>query len=281
MKKTPQTLTIAGSDSGGGAGIQADLKTFQELGVYGTSVITAVTAQNTIGVNAIYPMSVQAIQTQLEAVGDDFDISALKTGMLFNPEIIQETAKAIQQYGWKNLVVDPVMIAKGGADLLQPAAVAALKTHLLPLALLVTPNIPEAEALTGISITDVFSRRRAAEHILSLGAQAVVIKGGHSTDPDYAEDYFLHINRETAVYRSVRIETNQTHGTGCTFAAAVTAQLAKGQELTAAILTAKEFIQAALSDPLNIGNGHGPTNHGAYQLRRHEKTEVNKIEVFQ
>lgn len=281
MKKTPQTLTIAGSDSGGGAGIQADLKTFQELGVYGTSVITAVTAQNTTGVNAIYPMSVQAIQTQLEAVGDDFDISALKTGMLFNPEIIQETAKAIQQYGWGNLVVDPVMIAKGGADLLQPAAVAALKTHLLPLALLVTPNIPEAEALTGISITDVFSRRRAAERILSLGAQAVVIKGGHGTDREYAEDYFLHLNGESAVFRAARIATNQTHGTGCTFAAAVTAQLAKGQGLKEAILTAKEFIQAALSDPLNIGKGHGPTNHGAYQMRRHEKTEVNKIEVFQ
>ncbi|ANU22107.1 bifunctional hydroxymethylpyrimidine kinase/phosphomethylpyrimidine kinase [Planococcus donghaensis] len=281
MKKTPQTLTIAGSDSGGGAGIQADLKTFQELGVYGTSAITAVTAQNTMGISAIYPMSTQAIQTQLAAVGDDFDISALKTGMLFNPEIIQETANAIRHYGWGNLVVDPVMIAKGGANLLQPVAVEALKNYLLPLAFLVTPNIPEAEALTGISITDVFSRRRAAEKILSLGAQAVVIKGGHATDPEHAEDYFLHVNGESAVYRAARISTNQTHGTGCTFAAAVTAQLAKGQDLKKAILTAKEFIQAALSDPLNIGNGHGPTNHGAYQLRRSEKMEVTKIEVFQ
>ncbi|WP_298834107.1 bifunctional hydroxymethylpyrimidine kinase/phosphomethylpyrimidine kinase [uncultured Planococcus sp.] len=280
MSKIPQTLTIAGSDSGGGAGIQADLKTFQELGVYGTSVITAVTAQNTTGVTGIYPMSSQAVQAQLEAVGSDFEIAAVKTGMLFNPEIIKETAAAVREYGWGKLIVDPVMIAKGGADLLQREAVEALKVHLLPLALLVTPNIPEAEALTGIAITDPFSRQQAAEKILSLGAEAVVIKGGHGSDPQYAEDYLLQNNGESVLYRSTRIETDQTHGTGCTFAAAVTAQLARGQELQDAVHMAKQFIQAALGEPLNIGSGHGPTNHAAYKARLEKNRGVANIEVF-
>lgn len=280
MSGIPQTLTIAGSDSGGGAGIQADLKTFQELGVYGTSVITAVTAQNTTGVTAIYPMSPQAVQAQLKAIGSDFEIAALKTGMLFNPEIIKETAAAIQQYSWKRVVVDPVMIAKGGADLLKQEAVEALKVHLLPLALLVTPNIPEAEALTSIKITDSSSRRRAAEKILSLGAGAVVIKGGHGNDSEYAEDYLLQKSGESVLYRSARIATDQTHGTGCTFAAAVTAELAKGHELQEAIYTAKEFIQAAISEPLNIGSGHGPTNHAAYKAGMAKNRGAASIEVF-
>lgn len=280
MSKIPQTLTIAGSDSGGGAGIQADLKTFQELGVYGTSVITAVTAQNTTGVSAIYPMTSQAVQTQLEAIGSDFEIAALKTGMLFDPEIIMETAAAIQRFSWKKLIVDPVMIAKGGAKLLQSEATEALKFHLLPLAYLVTPNIPEAEALTGIAITDASSRRHAAEQILLLGAQSVVIKGGHEANTKYAEDYFLHTNGESILFRSARIETDQTHGTGCTFAAAVTAELAKGRDLQEAIRIAKEFIQAAISDPLNIGSGHGPTNHAAYKADQAANREAASIEIF-
>lgn len=280
MTKIPQTLTIAGSDSGGGAGIQADLKTFQELGVYGTSVITAVTAQNTTGVAAIYPMSKEAVREQLKAVGSDFEIAALKTGMLFDPGIIKETAAAIRQFSWHKLVVDPVMIAKGGASLLQQEAVEALKVHLLPLAFLVTPNIPEAQALTGISITDPASRHLAAQQILSMGAEAVVIKGGHGRDPKYAEDYFLHANGESVLYRSTRIVTVQTHGTGCTFAAALTAELAKGQELPEAIFTAKQFIQAALRVPLNIGAGHGPTNHAAYKAAIASHEGVESIEVF-
>lgn len=280
MTRTPQALTIAGSDSGGGAGIQADLKTFQELGVYGTSVVTAVTAQNTTGVAAIYPMSAEAVREQLKAVGSDFEIAALKTGMLFDPEIIKETAAAIHQYGWSKLIVDPVMIAKGGASLLQRDAVEALKIHLLPLAFLVTPNIPEAQALTGISITNAASRHLAAQQILSLGAESVVIKGGHGTDPEYAEDYFLHADGEAVLYRSVRLATVQTHGTGCTFAAALTAQLAKGEELQKAICTAKQFIQAALRVPLNIGSGHGPTNHAAYKADAARNEGVDNIEVF-
>lgn len=268
MSPIRQVLTIAGSDSGGGAGIQADIKTFQELGVYSTSVLTAVTAQNTLGVHGIYPMTREAVRNQLDAIGTDFQIAALKTGMLFDAEIIEATGKGIQRYGWKNLVVDPVMIAKGGASLLQQEAVTALKIHLLPFAEVVTPNIPEAEVLSGIAIHDAASREEAAQRILSTGAASVIIKGGHGTDPDVAEDFYLNKTGESFLFRSPRIDTDQTHGTGCTFSAALAAELAKGQELKDAIGTAKRFIQAALTDRLNIGSGHGPTNHAAYNASK-------------
>lgn len=271
----PQVLTIAGSDSGGGAGIQADIKTFQELGVYSTSVLTAVTAQNTLGVSAIYPMAREAVQAQLQAVGKDFQLAALKTGMLFNEEIIKETAKWIRHFSWQQLVVDPVMIAKGGANLLRAEAGAALKKELLPLASVVTPNIPEAEVLSGIRITDSLSRRLAAEKILSFGSQSVIIKGGHGKDEEIAEDFFLHRDGEELLFRSPRIATVQTHGTGCTFSAA----LAKGQPLKEAIYTAKRFIQAALSSELNIGAGHGPTNHAAYRKYGDERREMDYVEI--
>lgn len=275
----PQTLTIAGSDSGGGAGIQADIKTFQELGVYSTTVITAVTAQNTLGVTGIYPVPAYGVREQLMAVGADFQIAALKTGMLFDAEIIQETASAIRHFGWTNVVVDPVMIAKGGASLLQQEAVEALKSHLLPLAKVVTPNLPEAEVISGISIYDAASRKRAAEQILSSGAASVVIKGGHAADPDIAEDFYLTRGGEEMLFRSPRIKTDETHGTGCTFAAALTAQLAKGESLEKAVCTAKQFIQAALSDELHIGAGHGPTNHAAFQKNLRRNGEVGHVEV--
>lgn len=277
----PQTLTIAGSDSGGGAGIQADIKTFQELGVYSTSVITAVTAQNTLGVTGIYPVPVYGVREQLRAVGEDFQIAALKTGMLFDAETIKETASAIRQYGWQNLVVDPVMIAKGGASLLQQEAVEALKQHLLPLALVVTPNLPEAEVISGVSISDETSRKRAAEKILLLGAASVVIKGGHAANPQIAEDYYLTRDGKERLFRSPRINTSQTHGTGCTFAAALTAELAKGQPVEIAICTAKQFIQAALSEELHIGAGHGPTNHAAYQAYVHRNGGARHVQVIQ
>lgn len=281
MSTIPQVLTIAGSDSGGGAGIQADIKTFQELGVYSTTAITAVTAQNTLGVDAIYPMTREAVQSQLHAVGTDFTISALKTGMLFNAEIIKETADNIKKFGWSNLVVDPVMIAKGGADLLQQEAVEALMHYLLPLAKMVTPNIPEAEVLSGILIKDSKTRQKAAERILSFGAESVVIKGGHGADPEFTEDFCLHKSGESIIFRSARIDTTQTHGTGCTFAAAITAELAKGKPLKEAVCSAKQFIQSALSDRLGIGAGHGPTNHGAYRKGSHEEIEVETVEAFQ
>lgn len=272
MEITKQVLTIAGSDSGGGAGIQADIKTFQELGVYSTSVITAVTAQNTQGVTDIYPMATNAVEKQLDAIGTDFQIVALKTGMLFQADIIEATAQGIQKYNWKNVVVDPVMIAKGGASLLQKEAVAALIKHLLPLATIVTPNIPEAEVLSGLEIHDSISRLRAAERIIATGAKAVVIKGGHGTNRFFTEDFFLNVFGDEMIYRSPRITTNQTHGTGCTFSAALTAELAKGKKMGEALYTAKQFVNAALAHSLHIGSGHGPTNHGAYN-----KTTVKEV----
>lgn len=264
MEMMKQVLTIAGSDSGGGAGIQADIKTFQELGVYSTSVITAVTAQNTQGVTDIYPMARNAVEKQLDAIGTDFQIAALKTGMLFQADIIEATAQGIKKYDWQNVVVDPVMIAKGGASLLQKEAVAALIKHLLPLATIVTPNIPEAEVLSGLEIHDSISRLRAAERIIATGAKAVVIKDGHGTNRFFTEDFYLDCLGDSMIIRSPRILTNQTHGTGCTFSAALTAELAKVKKMGEALYTAKQFIYAALAHPLHIGSGHGPTNHAAY-----------------
>lgn len=272
MVAMKQVLTIAGSDSGGGAGIQADIKTFQELGVFSTSVITAVTAQNTCGVHGVYPMPDRAVKAQINAIGADFQIAALKTGMLFDAATIAVTAAGIRKYGWTNLVVDPVMIAKGGAALLQQDALEAMCNLLLPLAAVVTPNIPEAEMLSGIKIHDSIDMREAAKQILALGAQAVVIKGGHAKDLLFAEDYCLLQNGETFILRSERIDTKQTHGTGCTFSAALTAELGKGKTLQEALLTAKKFIQAALSHQLHIGAGHGPTNHAAFQRFAEEGT---------
>lgn len=265
MGAIKQVLTIAGSDSGGGAGIQADIKTFQELGVYAATVLTAVTAQNTTGVSGIFPLGHGAVKQQIDAIGTDFDLAALKTGMLFDAATIEETAKGIRKYGWKNLIVDPVMIAKGGASLLQMEAIAAMISHLLPLALIATPNIPEAEVLSGIRIHDAASRLQAAKNILGMGVQSVVIKGGHGKDPDFTEDFYLAREGGSLLLRSNRIQTSQSHGTGCTFAAALTAEIAKGAPADEALLTAKQFVQAALRHPLNIGAGHGPTNHAAFR----------------
>ncbi|WP_442598720.1 bifunctional hydroxymethylpyrimidine kinase/phosphomethylpyrimidine kinase [Neobacillus sp. D3-1R] len=263
MKKA---LTIAGSDSGGGAGIQADLKTFQELEVFGMSALTAVTAQNTLGVQAVYPMTAEAVVKQIESIGDDMGTDALKTGMLFNAEIIQTVSEKIQTYGWKNVVVDPVMIAKGGASLLQMEAISALKQYLLPLSMIVTPNIPEAEVLTDMSIQTLADKKEAAQRLYDLGVKHVVIKGGH--DENHLESIdLLFDGNEFTTFSSKRISTKNTHGTGCTFSAAVTAELAKGLSVYEAVSKAKNFIQAAIEDDLQIGRGHGPTNHWAYRKR--------------
>ncbi|MDR6552062.1 bifunctional hydroxymethylpyrimidine kinase/phosphomethylpyrimidine kinase [Paenibacillus qinlingensis] len=259
-----KALTIAGSDSGGGAGIQADLKTFQELGVYGMSVITAVTAQNTLGVQGVYPMSAEAIERQLASIGEDLRPDALKTGMLFSGEIIRVVAAAIQKFGWSQIVVDPVMIAKGGASLLQQEAIDAMIHALLPLADVVTPNIPEAEALSGIAITDGDSRQKAAIRIHEYGCKHVMIKGGHEANTEQATD-LLYDGVSFTEFTSKRLVTQHTHGTGCTFAAALTSGLAQGHTTKASLQLAKSFIQAAISEPLHIGSGHGPTNHWAYQ----------------
>ncbi len=261
---TTVALTIAGSDSGGGAGIQADLKTFQELNVFGTSAITAVTAQNTLGVHGVYALETDAVTSQIRSVMDDFNVNAIKTGMLFSSNIIEAIAGTLKTYPSSLLVIDPVMIAKGGASLLLNEAVIALKSTLLPLATCITPNIPEAEVLTGMTIITDADILKAAQKILDMGAHSVVMKGGHLNNSSTADDLFLSTTGEQFILRSKRIHTKDTHGTGCTFSAAITAHLAHGRTLTEAVTEAKYFIQAALMDGLSIGNGNGPTNHWAY-----------------
>lgn len=262
-----RALTIAGSDSGGGAGIQADLKTFQELRAFGMSAITAVTAQNTLGVQGIYPMFTEAVAQQIDAIGEDIGADAVKTGMLFSSDIIACVAEKLKQYKWEKVVVDPVMIAKGGAALLLQESIHALKEYLLPLAYVVTPNIPEAEILTAMQIVTLEDRKEAARKLASHGAKHVVLKGGH--DPAGANEVvdLLYDGRDFYEFCSKRQVTRHTHGTGCTFAAAITAELAKGQTVLEAVDVAKAFIQAAIEDSLQLGQGHGPTNHWAYRER--------------
>jgi hydroxymethylpyrimidine/phosphomethylpyrimidine kinase len=260
-----KALTIAGSDCGGGAGIQADIKTFQELDVFGMSVITVLTAQNTLGVHGVFPQTIEAIEAQLDAIYGDMGTDAVKTGMLFSEEIIKLVANKLVEYEVKNIVVDPVMIAKGGAALLQKQAMNVLKTDLLPLATVITPNIPEAcEILNLATIDTVKVMEAAARSIHKLGPKFVVLKGGHldrgnnAVDVLFDGDQFHH-------FESERINTIHTHGTGCTFAAAITAELAKGKQIKEAVSIAKEFIQAAISQSLSIGKGIGPTRHSAYR----------------
>ncbi|EHS56161.1 bifunctional hydroxymethylpyrimidine kinase/phosphomethylpyrimidine kinase [Paenibacillus sp. Aloe-11] len=268
--RVARALTIAGSDSGGGAGIQADLKTFQELGVYGMSAITAVTVQNTLGVHGVYPLQQEAAAEQIEAVGSDLGVDALKTGMLFDVGIIRLVSEQIRRFGWEKVVIDPVMIAKGGAALLQSEAVQALQDDLLPLALVVTPNIPEAEALTGINIRTMEDRREAARHISNMGPKFVVIKGGHADESENSGQIVDLLFDGTAFTElgGKRVRTVHTHGTGCTFSAAITAELAKGRSVSEAISNGKAFIQAAIEEPLQLGQGHGPTNHWAFRRRQ-------------
>ncbi len=259
-----KAVTIAGSDSGGGAGIQADLKTFQELDVYGMSVITVLTAQNTLGVQGVYPQSLEAIEAQIDSVLSDIGSDATKTGMLYSTEIISLVAQKLRHYKVRNLVVDPVMYAKGGAPLLQPEAMDALKNELLPLATVITPNIPEACGILGIQeITTEGEMAGVAERLLDCGAEYVLLKGGHLSG---GESVDLLMDRNESTYlRTPRIITRHTHGTGCTLAAAITAGLAKGYSVREAVATAKPFITAAITNSLAIGGGIGPTNHGAFR----------------
>jgi hydroxymethylpyrimidine/phosphomethylpyrimidine kinase len=262
-----KALTIAGSDSGGGAGIQADLKTFQELGAYGMSAITAVTAQNTLGVQGVYPMEPAAVAAQLDSIGADLTPDAVKTGMLFSSDIIRVVADRIRKYDWRNLVIDPVMIAKGGSPLLQAEAVQSLIKELIPLAHITTPNIPEAELLTGLTIRTMKDREEAAKRICAMGSRFAVIKGGHDPEANDRVVDLLYDGKSFLHMESKRIQTPNTHGTGCTYSAALAAELAAGRTAAEAVGTAKHFIQAAIEDQLGIGSGHGPTNHFAYQRR--------------
>jgi len=253
-----KALTIAGSDSGGGAGIQADLKTFCSLQVYGTTVVTAVTAQNTLGVHSIHPIPPEIVGDQIDAVLSDIGANACKVGMLGNPETVHIVSDRLKKFDVKNLVVDPVMIAKGGAKLLNDDAIETLKSKLFPLALIITPNVPEAEILSGVKISCPDDMIQAAAQLLKTGPEVVVIKGGHldgdATDLIYTKD-------EQHYLRSARIMTKCIHGTGCTFSAAITAYLTRGMETIDAIKCAKTYITQAIITAKEIGKGHAPTNH--------------------
>ncbi len=252
-------LTIAGSDSGGGAGIQADLKTFAAHGVYGTSAITAITAQNTVTVSAIAPLAAELVTAQIEAVARDITIAATKTGMLANASIVEAVAKAITAFRLPQLVVDPVMVAKSGDHLLDSRAVDTLRTRLLPLATVVTPNLPEAEALSGRRIQSLDDVREAAKIIHALGPRAVVVKGGHAEGIEVVDLIF---DGETFTeLRTPRLQTSNTHGTGCTLASAIAANLALGATIVDAAASAQAYVAGAIRHGLAVGHGHGPLDH--------------------
>jgi hydroxymethylpyrimidine/phosphomethylpyrimidine kinase len=251
-------LTIAGSDSGGGAGIQADLKTFAAHGVFGTSAVTAVTAQNTLGVTAVEVLPAAIVVAQIDAVASDLRPAATKMGMLASVDIVRATAVAIARHRLPNIVLDTVMVAKGGARLISDAAVAAMREQLLPLADLVTPNVPEAEALTGLTIRSVDDMRLAARQIADLGAKAVLLKGGHLEGA--ATDVLLTAGRIVELSAS-RIDTRHTHGTGCTLSAAIAARLALGDGLEDAVRAAKQYVTVAIRQAPSLGAGHGPLQH--------------------
>ena len=258
MTSIPKAMTIAGSDSGGGAGIQADLKTFAALGVYGTSVLTAITAQNTRRVTAVHEVPIDIIAAQMDAVFTDIDVGAVKTGMLASSSIIECVASGLERHSVSRLVVDPVMVAKSGDPLLRDDAIETLRARLVPRASVITPNIPEAEALTGLKITTDAEVRRAAKEIISMGAKSVVIKGGHREGP--ATDLFYD-GCCFQEFSAPRIETTNTHGTGCTFASAIAAGLARNMSLIDAAALAKEYVTDAIRHSFAVGQGHGPLNH--------------------
>jgi hydroxymethylpyrimidine kinase/phosphomethylpyrimidine kinase len=254
----PIAMTIAGSDSGGGAGIQADLKTFAALGVYGASVITSVTAQNTLEVAGIHDLPPEFVTLQLDTVMRDLPIDAVKTGMLSNPAIIRAVSERLQALGVEKLVVDPVMVAKGGAPLLRKEAAAELIERLLPLAYVVTPNLGEAEVLAGLSIRTVGEMEEAARRIHAQGSRHVVVKGGHLDGPPIDVFFDGHGFR---YFEGERIETKSLHGTGCTFASAIAAELSKGAEVADAVRRAKAYITTAIRLAEPLGHGFGPTHH--------------------
>ncbi|MEO7134165.1 MAG: bifunctional hydroxymethylpyrimidine kinase/phosphomethylpyrimidine kinase [Vicinamibacterales bacterium] len=252
-------LTIAGSDSGGGAGIQADLKTFAAHGVYGTSAITALTAQNTVGVQGVHVIPDDFVTAQIEAVVSDLGCDAVKTGMLANSTIVEAVAAAIESLELPNLVVDPVMVAKSGDHLLDDEAAHAVRWTLIRLARVVTPNLPEAEVLAKMSITSLADMREAARRIAMLRPSAVVIKGGHLAGPEVVD--LLLEKGEFHEWTGPRIEGPNTHGTGCTFASAIAAHLARGAALKDAVPAAKAYVEGAMRHGIALGKGHRPLNH--------------------
>ena len=257
-----QLLTIAGSDSSGGAGIQADIKTFSAHGCYAMSVITAVTAQNTLGVNAVQDIDPEIIAAQLDAIFQDIRVDAVKVGMVSRTESIHVIADRLRRYQPCHIVVDPVMVSKSGYNLLQPDAVEALKEKLIPLASMLTPNIPEAEIIAGMKINMPSDMELAAEKVAALGAKSVLVKGGHL---EGAADDLLYDGQEMIWYAGHRIESKNTHGTGCTISSAIASNLAHGMTPAEAVKAAKVYITMAISHAVELGHGHGPTNH-FYQL---------------
>ena len=254
----PVALTIAGSDSGGGAGVQADLKTFAAHGVYGLSAVTAVTAQNTVAVTGVQEIEPELVASQIAAVVSDFPVGAAKTGMLSSAAIIRVVARAVDDHELR-VVVDPVMVAKSGDRLLQPDAVETLRDELLPRAALLTPNLPEAADLTGLQVEDEDDMRAAGAKLLEMGARAVLMKGGH-LDGDKVVDLFLEGNRVLR-FAGQRVHTRATHGTGCTLSAAVAANLALGRTLSVAVKRARQYLRTAMLRAAPLGEGHGPLGH--------------------
>ena len=251
-------LTIAGSDSSGGAGIQADLKTFAALGTYGMSVITAVTAQNTCGVTMVQNIDLKVVEAQITAIFDDIRVDAVKIGMLSDKEIIKIIAQKLRFYQPPIIVLDPVMVSKSGFQLLAPDACETLIKELLPLATLVTPNLPEATVIVGYEVSNKDDMLKAAKDIITLGAKNVLMKGGHLQE---SADDLLYDGREATWFTGERINTKNTHGTGCTLSSALAANLALGLSLPEAVRKSKEYITIAINNALNIGSGCGPTHH--------------------
>ncbi|MEM2675957.1 MAG: bifunctional hydroxymethylpyrimidine kinase/phosphomethylpyrimidine kinase [Candidatus Bathyarchaeia archaeon] len=269
--RIPVAITIAGSDSGGGAGIQADLKTFAALGVHGTVAITSVTAQNTYSVRAVQDLKLEIVSEQIRAVAEDFGIDAGKTGMLHTEEIIKAVASEVSRYNFP-LVVDPVMVAKSGALLLKSEAVNALKEHLFPLATVVTPNKFEAERLSGVKIKSLKEAEIAAEEISKMGPEAVVVKGGHIEGVEVTD--ILYYKGRFWRFTTPRLDTKTTHGTGCSFSAAIAAGLAKKLDIPEAVENAKNFLALSIKFGLKIGKGYGPVNPMAYLYREASRYEV-------
>lgn len=257
----PVALTIAGSDSGGGAGIQADLKTFHQWGVFGTSVLTAVTAQNTLGVQEVHAVPATVVEAQVRSVATDLAPAALKSGMLANTAVVRAVAASIRRHRLTRYVLDPVMVATSGDTLLEPDAVAAVRDELVPLAALVTPNWPEAALLTGASEPGLRGMDMAARDIVAAGAGAVLVKGGHLPGDEVVDLYLDGQSRH--VFRHPRIETRHTHGTGCTLSAAIAAGLARGASLPDAVASALAWVQSAIAGAPGLGAGSGPLNHFA------------------
>lgn len=258
---TQIALTIAGSDSGGGAGIQADLKTFQRFGVYGTSVLTAITAQNTLGVRAIHTVPLEVVRAQLDALAEDLPPAALKSGMLATAPLVHLVADAIAARRWNRYVLDPVMAATSGDRLLDRDAESAVRERLVPLAAIVTPNLDEAAILLGRPVGDAEAMERAGRALLEMGAGAALIKGGHLPGEDLVD--VLVTPDEVRRFRHARIPTTSTHGTGCTLSAAITAGLALGSPIPAAVEHALAYLQRAITAAPGLGRGHGPVDHGA------------------